>query len=267
MALALTAADLVIDVNGSLVEESAACSEVLEQSRVLALDIDHVAELDHLVAHPGLARRLRAAESMLRDGSSMRVTAEAGTSLTMNIGEASTRIDNGVASSQGDLAHWPAGAVWTRPKRSTIVGCIVAMPGDLVVEAGHVLRSPVRIEIDSGKVTDVLGDSADADVVRSQLESLDDDRAYDIAEVGWGMSLSRQSQGIGPFDAALMAAGRGLSTAGRVNVRAGSRSDPDVSVTFSLARTSVAVDSQDSVAEGELIGPLAPDVYERTAGS
>ena len=267
MALALTAADLVIDVNGSLVEESAACSEVLEQSRVLALDIDHVAELDHLVAHPGLARRLGAAESMLRDGSSMRVTAEAGTSLTMNIGEASTRIDNGVASSQGDLAHWPAGAVWTRPKRSTIVGCIVAMPGDLVVEAGHVLRSPVRIEIDSGKVTDVLGDSADADVVRSQLESLDDDRAYDIAEVGWGMGLTRRAEALGPFDTALLAPGRGLSSAGRVNVRAGSRSDPGVSVTFSLAASSVAVDGHDSVADGHLIGPLAPDVYERTAGS
>ena len=174
---------------------------------------------------------------------------------------------SGFSQSGSIDGHWPAGAVWTRPKRSTIAGGIVAMPGDLVVEAGHVLRSPVRIEIDSGKVTDVFGDSADADVVRSQLESLDDDRAYDIAEVGWGMSLTRQSGGIGPFDAALMAPGRGLSTAGRVNVRAGSRSDPGVSVTFSLAATSVAVDGQESVADGDLIGQLAPDVYERTAGS
>ncbi|MEM7288727.1 MAG: hypothetical protein AAF480_20465, partial [Actinomycetota bacterium] len=267
VALALTAADLVVDVNGSLVEESAACTEVLDQARVLALDIDGMADLDHLVAHPGLARRLDAADAALRAGSAMRVSSETGTNLTMSIGEASTRVDNGVAATKGTLAHWPAGAVWTRPKRSTIVGCIVAMPGDLVVEAGHVLRSPVRIEIESGKVTDVLGDSADADVVRSQLESLDDDRAYDIAEVGWGMSVTRRSGGIGPFDAAFLAPGRGLSSAGRVNVRAGSRSEPGVSVTFSLASTSVDVDGQDSVADGSLIGPLAPDVYERTAGT
>ena len=267
VALALTSADLVVDVNGSLVEESAACTEVLDQARVLALDVDRVSDLDHLVAHPGLARRLDAADVALRNGSTLNVSSEAGTSLTMNIGEASTRIDNGVAAAQGTLAHWPAGAVWTRPKRSTIVGCIVAMPGDLVVEAGHLLRSPVRIEIDSGKVTDVLGDSADADVVRSQLESLDDDRAYDIAEVGWGMGLTRRSDALGPFDAALLAPGRGLSSAGRINIRAGSRSEPGVSVTFSLASGSVAVDGHESVADGQLIGALAPDVYERTAGS
>lgn len=267
VALALTSADLVVDVNGALVEESAACAEVLDQSRVLALDIDTVGQLDHLVAHPGLTRRIDAADSTLRGATTLGVTSEAGTGLTMNIGEASTRVESGVAATRGTLAHWPAGAVWTRPKRSTIVGDLVAMPGDLVVEAGHLLRSPVRIEIDGGKVTDVLGDSADADVVRSQLESLDDDRAYDIAEVGWGMALTRRADTVGPFDAALLAPGRSLWSAGRVNVRAGSRSDPGVSVTFSLASTSVRVDGLDTVADGELVGPLAPDVYERTAGT
>lgn len=213
------------------------------------------------------SRRVDAAEGLLRAAATLVVSSPAGTSLTADITDASTRADTGIAAQQGTLAHWPAGGVWTRPKRTTITGCVVAMPGDLVVEAGHVLRSPVRVEIEAGKLTEVLGDSADADIVRSQLEHLDDDRAYDIAEIGWGMSLTRPAVGSRPTGTDLLAPGRGASESGRVNVRAGARSETDLGVTLSLAATSCRLDDLDVVADGALTGTLAPDVYERTAGA
>lgn len=267
VALALTAADVVVDVNGRLLERSNARHEVLEQARVLAVDVADIAELDHLVAHPGLARRLARAEEFLDQGAAMTVSSASGTLLKMSIADVAHRTLTGTTAVAGELAHWPAGQVWCRPKRSTISGCVVAMPGDIVVEAQHLVRSPVRLEINNGKINDVLGDTADADVVRSYLEALDDDHAYDVSEVGWGMNLTRRGSGLGAFDPRRLGAGRGALAAGQVNIRTGSHADTDAGLTLSLSGTSVQVDDVNLIVDGTLDGTLAPDIYERAAGS
>lgn len=267
VALALTAADLVIDINGGLLERSTAHDEVLEQSRILAIDVNAVSEIDHLVAHPGLAKRLQRAEELLQHASSLTVSSPAGTLLKMSVKDVGARSAVGAVTAPGQLAHWPSGAVWSVPKLSSIAGCVVAMPGDIIHEADHLIRSPVRLEISRGKINDVLGDTADADILRSHLEGVDNEHALDIAEVGWGMNLTRRGSELGPFDPDRTAAGLGPLAAGQVNLRSGSRTDPEVGVTLSLTGASVIVDDREVVKNGSLEGVLAPDIYERAAGS
>jgi 2,5-dihydroxypyridine 5,6-dioxygenase len=267
VALALTAADLVVDINGGLLERSTAHDEILEQARILAIDVGSVSEIDHLVAHPGLAKRLQRAEELLEHASSLTVSSPAGTLLKMSVKDVGSRSSPGTVVKPGQLAHWPAGAVWSQPKHSSIAGCIVAMPGDIIHEAGHLIRSPVRLEISKGKINDVLGETADADILRSHLEGVDDEHALDIAEIGWGMNLTRRGSELGPFDTARMAAGRGPLAAGRVNLRSGSRTDAEVGLTLSLGGASVMLDDLELVTNGRLEGVLAPDIYERAAGS
>ncbi len=268
VALALTAADLVIDVHGSLVANSEAAGEVLEQTRVLEVGIDHLHELDHLVAHPGLAKRLARAEELLGGGTTMVVSSAAGTMLRAGLRDAPIRSSAGVVEAVGDLARWPSGIVWVRPDADTISGCVLAMPGDLIQEAQHLIRSPVRIEVEKGRITDVIGDSTDADICRTQLESLGDEHAYTVVELGWGMNLTRHATELGVFDPLRLAAGRGPLAAGRVNLRtAGSLDGGDAGVTLSLADATVAIDDVEVIAAGALQGVLAPDIYERAAGS
>lgn len=267
VAVALASADLVIDVNGRLLERSAARVEVLEQARVLALDIDRAEDLDLLVAHPGLAKRLQRAEEALAAATELVLSSEAGTNLAMSIADSATWSSAGTAAEVGMLEHWPAGAVWVRPRRSSITGCVVAMPGDLICEAGHVLRSPVRLEVDEGRITDVLGETSDADTLRSQFEGLDHEMAFDVADIGWGMNFTRRGGELGVFDPRHLGPGRGPLAAGRVDIRTGSRSDTDIGLTLALGRTSVSADHLDLVIDGTLEGVLAPDIYERAAGS
>ncbi len=268
VALALTAADLVIDVHGSLVDRSRAADEVTEESRVLAVDIDHLHELDHLVAHPGLAKRLARAAELLEHGSSMVISTDAGTLLRVGLRGSEVQTSAGTVTSAGELAHWPAGIVWARPEPEATSGCVLAMPGDLIHEARHLIRSPVRIEVEKGRITDVIGDSTDADITRTQLEGLGNEHAYDIAQVGWGMNLTRHASELGIFDPLRLAAGRGPLAAGRVNLRtAGSAHGADLGVTLGLGDASVTIDGVEVISAGTLEGVLAPDIYERAAGS
>jgi 2,5-dihydroxypyridine 5,6-dioxygenase len=267
VALALTTADLVVDLNGLLVASSAARTEILEQSRVLAVDVGSCAELDHLVAHPGLIMRLGRAEELLEHAMSMSVTSPAGTQLRMNVTEVDRRVDAGTVSAAGELAHWPAGAIWVHPRRSSIMGTIVAMPGDIIHEARHLVRSPIRLEVSAGRINEVLGDSADADILRAHLETLDSEDGHDIAEVGWGMNLTRRAADLGAFEASRLHTGRGPLAAGQINIRTGSRSDTDAGLTLSLTNASLSLDDIDIVVAGTLEGVVAPDIYERAAGS
>ncbi len=266
VALALTAADLVIDTTGSLVAASSARAEILEQARVLAIAVHDIHDIDDLVAHPGLGRRLQRAAELLTYGSSLTIDSHSGTHVDVSLSGATYTSAAGVVLEPGDFEYWPAGLVSAHPGRGAVNGCVVAMPGDSIAEAGHLIRSPVRIEIENGLLTDVLGDSTDADIVRSQLEALDDPRAFHIAEIGWGMNLVRGDSELTVFDPARLGTGRGPLAAGRVNIGIGNAGAvADVGVTLSLGGTDLAIDDVELISRGVLAGVLAPDIYERAA--
>lgn len=267
VALALTTADLVVDVNGGLVSASSAQKEILEQSRVLAVDVDSLGDLDHLVAHPGLVKRLQRAEELLDQARTLSVSTTAGTALDMEVDDVTRRIVSGAVTEAGDLARWPGGAVWTRPRRASVNGTVIVMPGDILAEAAHLVRSPVRLDITGGRINEVLGESTDADIIRTHLEGLDDEHAHDIAEVGWGMNSTRGLSAVGSPDARRLGPGRGPLAAGQVNIRTGSRVDAGQGFTISLTGATARLDDLDVVAAGTLDSTLAPDIYERAAGS
>ncbi len=131
------------------------------------------------------------------------------------------------------------------------------MPGDLL--EATVVRSPVRLEVSSGRVVDLLGDNADADTLRFELERLDPDKPCRVAEVGIGLAVERRAR---PHPSTIT--GAHLRRAGRCSLTFAGP-DTDAAMTVTLARASFAVDQVDVVVEGELIGAVAPDVYELAA--
>ncbi len=265
VAAALLHSDLIVDLSGNLVEQSGALDEILDEARVLVIDVTAAQQLDALVAHPGLSKRLERAAELLTHTQVLTVSTDAGTSLRLEPARTNVRLLSGTAATVGDIAHWPSGIVWIGVGDSKVNGSIVAMPGDLIAGVGHVMRSPVRVEVEDGRLVDVLGDTADADVLRSYLESFNDESAYQVTEFGWGMNLTRHAWELDPFDTEHLALGRGVLAAGRVNLATGTPDEAATGITLSLANAWVLADTTEVVSNGNLEGALAPDIYERAA--
>ncbi|MFN3215239.1 MAG: hypothetical protein ACE367_01955 [Acidimicrobiales bacterium] len=256
---ALTCAALVIDLTGT-VAGSAVCEDVLDSGRLLSIDADTTADLDALVAHPGLTRRLEQASELLDAGASAVLSSEAGTILDIGLTGAAHRAPAVVAAVAGEQAAWPGGAVWVQPRADIVNGTVIVMPGDVLVGPGTTVRSPVRLEVSGARVVDILGENADADLVRFELEQLDPEKPCRIAEVGFGLSVERRTVTAGPRvreGAIVREAGRCSLTMRGPGAGAG--------LTVALHGASFAVDHLDVLVDGELIGSVAPDVYELAA--
>jgi hypothetical protein len=256
---ALTSATLVLDLTGR-VAGSAASSDILDVARLLSIDAGRTADLDALVAHPGLARRLERASEVLGAGASAVLSSAAGTILDIGLTGAAHRAPAVVAAEVGDQGNWPGGAVWIQPRADIVNGTVIIMPGDVLVGPAATVRSPVRLEVSGARVVDILGDNADADLVRSELERLDPDKPCRVAEVGFGLSVERP----GRADDARLGRGAAVRQAGRCSLTLRGP-QADGTLTIALNRASFAVDHLDVVVDGELIGAVAPDVYELAA--
>lgn len=256
---ALASATLVIDLTGTI-SDSDTCRVVLEDGRLLSVEAESTADLDALVAHPGLGRRLRRASELLATGTSAVLSSAAGTILDIGLTGSAHDAQAVTAAEAGDHGHWPGGAVWIEPRADIVNGSVIVMPGDILVEPGAMVRSPVRLEISGASVVDILGENSDADLVRAELERLDPDEPCRIAEIGFGLSIERRGT-----DAATRARrGAIIREAGRCSLRLRGPQGPDT-LTVALHRASFAIDHVDVQVDGELIGSMAPDVYERAA--
>lgn len=256
---ALTSAALVIDLTAT-VASSVVCDDILDVGRLLSIDADTTADLDALVAHPGLTRRLDHASELLDAGSSAVLSSAAGTILDIGLTGAAHRAPAVVATEPGDEAAWPGGAVWIQPRADIVNGTVILMPGDVLVGPGTTVRSPVRLEVSGARVVDILGENSDADLVRFELERLDPEKPCRIVEVGFGLSVERRTSGA-PSQARR---GAVVREAGRCSLTLRG-SDAGPGLTVALNQASFAVDHVDVLVDGELIGSVAPDVYELAA--
>jgi 2,5-dihydroxypyridine 5,6-dioxygenase len=255
---ALGQADVVVDVRSGL---SARLGQLAPDGRCLILDIADVNGLDHLVSHPGVAQRAGRLSDLLWASNSFRIEGASRAALQIRLEACRVHDEIGVASRPGDVARFPAATVWCAPDPTLVSGTVVAMPGDVVAEAGHILRSPVRLEIDRGHLVEILGESDDADLIRVQLEHHDTDAAYVVARIGIGLALTRAIAAPSPFSPTRITALPAIAGAGNCTVVFGE------ALTLTLTSASVSVHETPVVIEGRLVGALTPDIYEQAAAS
>jgi hypothetical protein len=130
----------------------------------------------------------------------------------------------------------------------------------MILEARHIITAPVRLEIHKGHVVEILGESNDANLIRTQLESQSQPNlAYGIDNVSLGLNFVRGDKGTSLFDHTRLGLGQGQCTAGWCSVSVGT------AVTVILTNTSATFDNQTVIDHGDLCGNMQPDLYEKIA--
>ena len=154
---------------------------------ILMVSYEHPEVYERMVHDPVMAERVQASHALMQASKTMRATSEWGTDVSVELAGAFTAGSTGVISGRGSIAHWPGGLVLAFPARKTVNGTIVLAPGDINLTFKHYITDPIALTIVDDYVTDIKGDSYQAELMRSYLEAFDED-AYATSHVGFGMN-------------------------------------------------------------------------------
>jgi len=155
-------------------------------ARVLTC-VEPPAVLKRLFPDANLERRVLAARALLEEASVMRISDDAGTDVTYELGQYGYLHQYGVSSDPGGWDHFASALVATVGADEAVNGTVVLKPGDIVFPYSRYVAEPVRLEIERGRVTSIDG-GLDAGLIGDYLASFDDERAYGISHIGWGMN-------------------------------------------------------------------------------
>jgi 2,5-dihydroxypyridine 5,6-dioxygenase len=155
-------------------------------TRVLSC-VEPPAVLKRLFPDALLERRVQAARALLEDASVMRISDDAGTDVAYELGQYGYLSQCGIANELGEWDHFASALVATVGADGGVDGTVVLKPGDILFPYERYLTEPVRLEVASGRITAIEG-GFDAQLIRDYLASFDDERAYGLSHIGWGMN-------------------------------------------------------------------------------
>ncbi|MBF82689.1 MAG: hypothetical protein CL522_04765 [Actinobacteria bacterium] len=255
----ITRAEFAIDLVGNLTK-SITSGEHRTDIRVLTLKCENIHELKRLVVSSGVARRAEALKRLATSSKEIKISSGAGSFLTAELSSAQYIMKTGITSQRDQFAEWPSGIFNIDLGRQQINGELLLSPGDIFLETDHILSNPIHLEIESGNLVEILGDSADANLMRIHLENEPNvDTAYQLNGISLGLALTRELQHDGLSGQELLQMGLDIHHAGWSSVNIGG------SMTLTLKEATVLFDDQMIFESGELTGVLQPDPYEKSA--
>jgi 2,5-dihydroxypyridine 5,6-dioxygenase len=141
--------------------------------------------LMRLSPNPIIKKRAQAGAELMRKATTMRVTSDAGTDLTVNIKDKVVLALYSLADEPGRWDNWPSGMVAVGPDEYSANGTLVLDLNDVILRLGRYVTSPVRMTLNDGLITKIEG-GHDARLLEDWFSSFDDETAYRIAHIGWG---------------------------------------------------------------------------------
>jgi 2,5-dihydroxypyridine 5,6-dioxygenase len=190
---ALAASTLVIDCTVEGLLHAPELPQILQGgARVLMVSNEHPEILERCVPQMGDEALVRDAIRRLKAARQMQVTSASGTALTIDLQGARIGGTWGFCSKPGQVAHWPGALALAFPAAGSVDGELVLAPGDVNLTFKEYLRSPIQLTIANDEITEIDGDSVDADLMRatwSAWAQLEGHRAcYAVSHVGFGLN-------------------------------------------------------------------------------
>lgn len=180
----LKQADLVIDLILMLFSKEQI--EIEKAGARILLVVEPLEILERLFPTPDLRRRVETSTQMLAEAKSLRFANAAGTDITYELGAHNILAEYGYTDKPGRWDHWPGGFLATYATGS-VNGKVIMSPEDIVYPWKEFVRSPVAFKIENSKVVKIEGGD-DARRLREFIESYNDDRAYAVSHIGWGLN-------------------------------------------------------------------------------
>ena len=185
----LASCDLIIDVTVEGQLHSPALQKILKQGgRLLMISNEHPEVLERCMPALELKGRVDRSLSSLTVAREMIVTSEAGTDLSINIQDAPCRGGAGYLLPDQNVAYWPAGLALCFPVSNTCDGRLVFDVGDVNLTFKKYFESRVTAHIENDFITSIEGDCLDARLLRDYYARWNDQNAYAISHVGWGLN-------------------------------------------------------------------------------
>lgn len=187
---ALKAADLLVCLHIPLFTKW--MKEVRAAGTRVLMVVDHPDDLEQCMAPKGLKEAVVHAGKRLEEAKSMRILNDAGTDLTVQIGEYPVMIQYGFAEAPGRFDHWGGGHVHTFPNEGSANGTVVIAPGDIVIlPYCRYVQDAIRVDVKDGFIRNIEG-GLDAKLMAEWLEDnkaeAGDMDPYAISHCGWGLN-------------------------------------------------------------------------------
>ncbi|MFC4274452.1 M29 family metallopeptidase [Achromobacter aloeverae] len=256
----LKSADMVIDMVGLLFSREQAEIQAAGARILRVMEPFHV--LRQMFPTEDLKRRVEYAKDLLEKAKELRFTSEAGTDVTYQLGQYPVISEYGYTNERGRWDHFPSGFSFTQGNDGGVNGTVVLQPGDILCAFKKYVESPVTLKIKDGKVIDISGSGVDAHLIDSYIKSFDDDRAYAISHIGWGLnekarwyqfSVSRQLSTEHVMNA-LSFYGNVLFSLGP-NLEVGGDNDTACHLDLPMRRCSLWLDGERILEDGEVVHP------------
>lgn len=133
---------------------------------------------------------------LLGKGKTLRIISDAGTDLTMSKEGRNGISQYGISDIKGRWDHWPSGLVACAPVEGTAEGTMVIDTGDIILNLGRYVQSPIKLTIREGNITKFEG-GLDAKLLQEYFEASKEKNAYQVSHIGWGTDHRAQWNSIG----------------------------------------------------------------------
>jgi len=195
---ALRAADMLVCMHVPLFTKW--LKQVRDAGTRVLMIIDSPDDLRELMSPKGIKEACVYAGERLEQAKKMRITNDAGTDLTVALGQYPTMIQYGFAELPGRFDHWGGGHVHTFPNEGTADGTVVIQHGDIVIlPYCRYVQDEVRLEVREGHIRRIDG-GFDAKLLNNWLEDNrrfpEDMDGHAISHLGWGLNPQARWDGI-----------------------------------------------------------------------
>jgi 2,5-dihydroxypyridine 5,6-dioxygenase len=251
--------DFVVDVTVAGLIHSDVRTRITGRGKRMLFVAEQPDVLQRLMGTAELRKTAERGRDLLRAGTEMRVTSEAGTDLTVDISGDALPITMqwGYVEEPGRWDHWPSGFIACFPNDRTARGRIVLQPGDVLLPWNRYVRDDVVIKVEAGFITGITGRGADAFVLRDYFESWDDPNVWATSHVGWGFHPQASWSAIDVYGPQTLFGQELRSTSGNFMWSTGSNRfanrDTPAHLDIPMHSCSVAIDGKFMVEAGRLV--------------
>ena len=169
-------------------------------ARVIYVSNEHPEALARLVPGDDLEPLVKAHVKRLRAAGTMRVTSQAGTSLSIGLTGAQCGGNWGYTARPGTMTHWPGGMALAFPAGGSVNGTLVLAEGDVNLTFKRYIERPITLQVADDFVTRIEGTGVDADLMRSYWAAWGDREAYAVSHVGYGLNSAARWDSMALYD-------------------------------------------------------------------